>query len=79
MLSQGCRAIPLAQTYSEILQEGLLMQQRRHKDMLERFVNMKQDARERDIRITDDQLVILVLADIVEDHGIAVVSQLETQ
>jgi len=55
------------------------MQQRRHKDMLERFVNMKQDARERDIRITDDQLVILVLADIVEDHGIAVVSQLETQ
>jgi len=42
------------------------------KDMLTRFQKMKQDAQERAIRIriTDDQLSVLVLADVIEDIGI---------
>jgi hypothetical protein len=41
------------------------------KDMLKRFTEMKTDAQERQIRITDDQLCQLVLADVIEDTGFA--------
>lgn len=47
------------------------------KDMLSRFDAMKQDARERGIKVSRDQLAVLVLADVVEDAGIATERQLE--
>jgi hypothetical protein len=48
------------------------------KDMLKRFTEMKQDAKERAIRITDDQLCQLVIADVIEDTSIALEGSLET-
>jgi len=38
--------------------------------MLKRYVAMKKDAKERGIKISNDQLATLVLADIIEDTGI---------
>jgi hypothetical protein len=35
---------------------------------------MKQDAKERAIRITDDQISRLVLADVIEDVGIDLIN-----
>jgi hypothetical protein len=40
------------------------------KDMLTRFTEMKQDAKERGFRVTDVVLSRLVLADVIEDRGI---------
>lgn len=40
--------------------------------MLTRFKEMKQDAKERGIKVSPGQLCVLVLADVVEDQGIAI-------
>lgn len=47
------------------------------KDMLTRFEEMKKDAFERDLEISPGQLCTLVLADVIENQGIAVAYQLE--
>lgn len=47
------------------------------KDMLARFEEMRQDAYERGTEVSLRQLCVLVLADVVEDQGIAVAHQLE--
>lgn len=47
------------------------------KDMLGRFVAMEQDARGRSVSITRDQIATLVLADVIEDQGLAATKQLE--
>ncbi len=40
------------------------------RDMLTRFKVMREDAKERCIRITDDQIAQLVVANVVEDVGV---------
>ena len=47
------------------------------KDMLTRFEEMKKDAFERGIEMSPGQLCTLVLADVIENQGIAVAYQLE--
>lgn len=45
--------------------------------MLARFEAMRQDAMERCIKISRDQIAILVLADVIEDQGIELSKILE--
>jgi hypothetical protein len=46
-------------------------------DMLGRFAAMQKDARERRITVSSGELCVLVLADVIEDQGLAAVKQLE--
>jgi hypothetical protein len=46
--------------------------------VLKRFTEMKADAQDRRIRITDDQLCQLVIADVIEDTRIALEGSLAT-
>ena len=45
--------------------------------MLSRFAAMKQDAKERGIKVDKNQIAILVLANVIEDQGIDLAEKLD--